>query len=185
MGHQTVNRIQQVLLATMLEKPYPTIVMSELIERSGLGRATFYRHFKDIHAIASSISDMIAADVNQALQASEAKLGEQATPLDIIVETLPAIYAHRDMLRVLWGPNGVGNVAVRLHQHYYPWMKDHYLRRPHKHGIQEDYVIDYLTATMVSMIIMWMSRPLPEHPELFGKILRDIAANPTSDLLAQ
>lgn len=179
----TVQRIEQTLLALMVESPFDEITITDVISKSGMGRATFYRYFKTKLEILASIDTRIRTTIDAEMARVAATMPKTAPPVDHLIELLPAFYQFRDELKILWGPNSTGNYAVRLHMQFMPFIQTFFSPRPKVRNIPVDYALDIYTSTFVSLLLMWMQRPLPERPEEFGRILKAISDTPISDLI--
>jgi AcrR family transcriptional regulator len=119
----TVQRIESALLAAMVDKPYAQVTITELLEKAHVGRATFYRHFKDTTEVIDSVGERIIEDFRHGLEMAYEELGVGAQPIDVVTHALPSLYEHRDALRILWGPNGDMNYAYHLNTLYRPWIE--------------------------------------------------------------
>lgn len=183
MAAVTVQRIEQTLLALMVESPFDEITITDVISKSGMGRATFYRYFKTKSEILTSIDKRILSATNAEMQRLSETLPKNLAPVDYLIALLPTYYQFRDELKILWGPNSTGNYAVRLHMQFMPFIQTFFSPRPKVRNIPVDYALDIYTSTFVSLLLMWMQRPLPERPEEFGRIIKAISNTPISDLI--
>jgi AcrR family transcriptional regulator len=58
---QTRDRLGDALIALILEKPVDQVTVQEVLERAGVGRSTFYLHFRDK-------DDLLVSELEQALE---------------------------------------------------------------------------------------------------------------------
>lgn len=92
----TQRALRSALLALLRDKPLNRITVTEVCERAGLNRATFYYHYSDCF----SLLDHIERELLDAFRA----LLESADPLDVagIIESLyRMIGEHEEACRVL------------------------------------------------------------------------------------
>ena len=58
--HKTTESLREALHSLIVEKPYDTIVVKEILDRANVGRSTFYTHFRDKdELLASSIENIV------------------------------------------------------------------------------------------------------------------------------
>lgn len=68
---ETEQRIQEALLALLECKALKEITIRELCERAKVNKATFYRHYQDIYALADKMEDSIHAGLLRLLDAKK------------------------------------------------------------------------------------------------------------------
>ena len=74
---KTERRLRAALVSLIHEKSYPTIVVSEILERADVGRSAFYAHFQNKDAlIASGIEQMLHATPPRSLPPGTGPFGE-------------------------------------------------------------------------------------------------------------
>src|SRR5262245_10042565 len=77
---KTERRLRDALVSLIHEKSYPTIVVSEILERAEVGRSAFYAHFPNKDALlASGIEQMLHATPPRALPPSASRFGNALT----------------------------------------------------------------------------------------------------------
>ncbi len=60
---RTINSIRKAFFELVLEKNYNEISITELTERAGINRKTFYLHFSSLDDFVSEIEEEIVADI--------------------------------------------------------------------------------------------------------------------------
>jgi len=118
---RTRRSLLDALLEIAEEKDFADITISELTERAGINRKTFYLHYRDKNALLDEALDSLLGELMEASR----RFIETHGPLDPAVPP-PAIrwlldhLAERPALyRRLLGPNGVSHFAMRLQSLYY------------------------------------------------------------------
>jgi AcrR family transcriptional regulator len=71
---RTRDRLGDAMIALILEKPFDSITVQDVLDKAGVGRSTFYAHFKDKDDLFISDIDEFFADVSTQIAAS----GEQS-----------------------------------------------------------------------------------------------------------
>ncbi|HEY4400068.1 MAG TPA: TetR/AcrR family transcriptional regulator [Lactobacillaceae bacterium] len=176
--------IEQALLVMMVNTPFDEITMSDLITHTGLGRATFYRYFKSKVDILDAINERIRLDIEAKLRETVQKIGPGQSFIVYVAETLDAYYEHRDELKILWGENTTGNSVIRLVEQAKPFLGSYVnVKSADTRHIPTDYAINLSLGTYVTMMIFWLTKPLPEKPEIFKTILLNAFNTPPMNLI--
>src|SRR3569833_1490135 len=64
---RTRMQLGTALLNLILEKPIRVVTVQDVLDRSGVGRSTFYLHYRDLGALLLSQLDMFCEAVSSAL----------------------------------------------------------------------------------------------------------------------
>ena len=111
---RTRAKLRQALLDECAERPLEETGVAALVRRAGVGRATFYVHYRDLEALAV---DACAGVVREAVDALHAWRG-----LPDPVSAPPALHAfftalapHAGLYRSLLRPGGGGPLGRVLH----------------------------------------------------------------------
>ena len=98
---RTRDRLGDAMIALILEKPFDSITVQEVLDRAGVGRSTFYAHYKDKDDVLISEVDEFFADV--ATQVADS--GEQSDRVVPAREFLHHLKGARPLLAAF---DGVG-----------------------------------------------------------------------------
>jgi AcrR family transcriptional regulator len=60
---RTREQIRDAFINLLLERPFAQITVTAVAEAARINRATFYRHYHDIHDLAAQLTDLLFADV--------------------------------------------------------------------------------------------------------------------------
>lgn len=175
----TIVHIEQAFLNLMIEIPFDQISVSDVIKRSGLGRATFYRYFKNTTDVLDGILWRIWQSVEKAIK----EMSDNVEFLEFVSNLLFVIYNFRDELKIIWGENGAGGQYLRWHALYKPWVAHYLNKRSNNRTVPVEYEIDYVVGTLVNLQMIWLKKPIPESPMQFSVILRDVFKTSIQDLL--
>ena len=83
---RTRDRLGDALVALLVEKPFDDITVQEVLDRAGVGRSTFYSHFKDKNDLFLSDSDEFLEGMATALS----RFGDKSERLAPVEE----LFAH-------------------------------------------------------------------------------------------
>lgn len=112
---RTRAKLRQALLDECMLRPLEEVSITDLVQRAGLGRATFYLHYEDLRALAL---DARADVVRQAVDALHAWRGapDPDNPPPALTGFFTGITPHAPLYRTLLGPAGVGPLGELLHR---------------------------------------------------------------------
>ena len=106
--------IRQAFTSLLEEKPIQRIAVTELCQRAGINRSTFYAHYDDIYDLLQQIEEDMLRDFQQALAPLlEADL-EMLSPLQITTGIYRCLKDNADLCTVTLGEHGDKAFALRL-----------------------------------------------------------------------
>lgn len=172
-----VDAIETSFKELLKEKPYAKISVSELCERAGVSRKTFYVRFRDKEAIVEDLFDrhVIAPlrSLNTVLSKDRARLFDRL----FYEKMYEAIYEEREYYIALIGPmRGVDDTFIRvLTNAIYDFNMDLIPRISVIGGTwQADYVAYFFASSQAMLMQKWISDKMAVSPqdlaELYGKM---------------
>lgn len=161
---ETEAKLFQSLLSLMESKPLNTIAVRELVQMSGLSRATFYQHYSNIfelhEAVEQQILDRFDSYVNAItrriilLSAKTADLSRQNGKL--LDEFMAYIYKNAGTIQTLLRqPNSsfLNHLYARSHSNYLPVAK----RILSSEDLElAEYYFTFLVNGMIGMVRVWL-----------------------------
>ena len=112
---QTRARLRAALLEACAEQPLSDVSVAGVVQRAGIGRATFYLHYPALEELAV---DACADVVREAVEALHAWRGipDPATPPPPLEEFFGSLEQHRAVYTALMTPGGGGPLGLVLHR---------------------------------------------------------------------
>ena len=80
-AERTRAALRAALLAECAERPLAEVSVSALVRRAGLGRATFYLHYEDLHTLAVDACGEVVREAVDALHAWQGRVDPAAPPV--------------------------------------------------------------------------------------------------------
>jgi AcrR family transcriptional regulator len=160
---RTLERIRDAFMALLLERPFDQITVSALAKRARINRATFYRHYSDIHDLAARLTDLLFADTTAHFDGQEE--GGEATDWAVL---FAHVAEHAPFYRAMMGPGGIPGFRERVETavaaqmtHLLPafGFEEGRLQMP------QALAIHYLAAAQVGFIQWWLENEMPFPPE--------------------
>ncbi|WP_417350804.1 TetR/AcrR family transcriptional regulator, partial [Gordonibacter pamelaeae] len=107
--------IVEAYIDLMEEKPYDSIRVKELVQRSNVARSTFYVHFRDAIDVLEGIEGTLLGLLSLYRSDGDAYKGAIAgMPFECMENWFEVCIEHERVLRALTGPHGDPYFTVRL-----------------------------------------------------------------------
>lgn len=112
---RTRSRLRTALLEACAEQPLSEVSVAEVVQRAGVGRATFYLHYPSLEELAV---DACADVVREAVEALHAWRGipDPAAPPPPLEAFFTGLEQHRAVYTALLTPGGGGPLGLVLHR---------------------------------------------------------------------
>ncbi|WP_429971612.1 TetR-like C-terminal domain-containing protein [Fructilactobacillus sp. Tb1] len=160
--------ISKEILNQAAHKPLYKITSSSIIKETGIARKTFYNNFNNIddaieylfESIDNNIFDAVIYDKN--ISSREA--------ISMLINVFPKkIYAKRDAIKILYTSELNGKWTKFLENRYKKMIvkyvfKDFSVARQ---IISKEDAANFYTRSFLALLETWMSKPIPEKPEIF------------------
>lgn len=163
---------RSILIDTFLElskqKPVDKISVSEISNRSGYNRSTFYQYFNDTYHLLSSIEDDLLIYIKDTVVAQIGKVHLEQFFIDGFIR----IYEDkRDILYLLLGRSN-NNFPAKLKEALIPLFASQ-MDLP----IDEEqtiYKLDFYLSGIISILSRWVTSDVPMPPEEYALLTREI-----------
>ncbi|GGO84135.1 TetR/AcrR family transcriptional regulator [Wenjunlia tyrosinilytica] len=172
---RTRGRLRQALLAACEEQPLEDVSVLEVVRRAGVGRATFYLHYEDLHGLAVDACAELVRTAVDALHAWEA-LPDPASPPSALNELLESARERAALYRSLLRPGGGGPLGELLHREL---MERSLAERGRRlpGGNADEVAASAVAAAFTGVLADWLHERIPGSPaELSGRVWRLLGA---------
>ena len=154
--------IRDAFMGLLIERGFDKITVRAITEQAKINRATFYRHYTDIHHLSFCLTDLLFIDINT--QLNEKQDISDAESWTILFEHV-AQYAT--FYRAMMGENGIPGFRDRVQES----VEDGIRNRLDEWGIEEgktkvplSLAIRYMAAAQVGFIQWWLENDMPFPP---------------------
>ncbi|WP_434600320.1 TetR/AcrR family transcriptional regulator [Streptomyces sp. A5-4] len=173
---RTRGRLREALLAACEEQPLEQVAVADVVRRAGVGRATFYLHYDDLHTLAVDACAGLVRDAVDALHAWETPPGPERPP-GALVDLLDAVRARAAVHRSLLRPGGGGPLGELLHEELMRRsLAERRQRRPGG-GDADEAVASAVAALFTGVLADWVhGRVAGTPPELAARVWRMLVA---------
>ena len=170
-----VQRTRELLLdafvSLMIERGYQKLTVEQLLDRAGVGRATFYTHFRSKEDLLSCSVERLAAHLRQAWE-STAAVGVGAR--ERFGFTL-AFFCHIDSHRRIYHLNVGRASGVTVEKHMRAMLAElvredlRMSRDLRAAATNTEFAVHYVVGAMWSVVVWW----LEERPTLSARQIND------------
>lgn len=157
---RTRRSLREALFALTRERSLDEISVSDIADRAGVNRSTYYQHYKDkdtllVEALDAALDDTIGA---------EHELSEQSGH-GILISYLRHVFDHADLYRAMLGEQGSAAVQVRMQQRVQAILVGVFEREPGEPftGLPRRVGAAAIAGSGVAVIRAWLETdPLPD-----------------------
>lgn len=157
---RTRRSLREALFSLARERPLEQISVSDIAERAGVNRSTYYQHYTDKDTLLAEALDATLEDTIDA----EDELSEDSGQR-ILLSYLRHVADHAELYRALLGAQGSAAVQVRMQQRVQAILQDAYEREgaAFAPGLPPRVAAAALAGSGVAVIRAWLeSEPMPE-----------------------
>ena len=161
---RTRDRLGDAMIALILEKPFDSITVQEVLDRAGVGRSTFYAHYKDKDDVLISEVDEFFADV--ATQVTDS--GEQSDRVVPAREFLHHLKGARPLLAAFTASGRIHDIWELAQAHFARGIEQRLASLPRAAGLapaERAARASALAGSFLALIRWWLDHDCPETPE--------------------
>lgn len=170
---RTRRALHEALRSLIKEKDYATVTVEEITQRAGLGRATFYLHYRDKEDLLLEDLNVLARDrVRLLAEIPLSGWDEQSNPV-----FLPLLFVFKnaaenaDLYRAVLHGEGAARVTTRLRDIILEALTS-LTQAQNEQGegrfissAPTEFVASYLAGAMIGSLSWWLDQPTPHDPE--------------------
>lgn len=159
---RTRRRLQEALFALARERGVGHIPVSDIAERAGVNRSTFYQHYSDKETLLADALDLVAAEAGASLNEIDAWSDH---PPAVLVNFLAHVDDHAELYRRTFAEPGAGVALVRLRSHIDAAVRRLAPTDPEPPDVPVEIAAAGITGSIVGVIGAWLAcdpRPGPE-----------------------
>lgn len=158
-------KIRSALFELLKQKPYAQISVTELTERAGLNRKTFYMHYTSLDDVLAEVEDDFAAALSRVL-ADSSFYDTRMISSEMVYGVEAAVRENYDVLECLSRAQSFDVIRDRVERGAREVIAQKLAQYPSLDAAGRLYISQYLAAGLVSMIVLWLrsgdGKPLAE-----------------------
>ena len=164
----TKMMIRNSFIELLREKPVAKISVTELCERAGINRATFYAHYSDPSDLLRSIEDEILSDLSRWLEPAIAAQGDVALS-DMLTPIIEYIGENAGVCSVLLSSSGDAGFQAKV----VDAVEQPFLASFRRGGSREvaEYFYTFAADGCVGMLKKWLSGGMTVPPAKLAEMM--------------
>lgn len=174
MSKKSIEKITNVLLQGMEQGAFHALTISELCERAGVARKTFYNHFKTKEEVLARICGSIIDEYMKNPQ-GEVRFDSESWLKDLAYLFFTVNQKHQSFLILLFRQNLFHIYTKELQQRVInsKYITNQYLYSKLSPTLQP-FIIPTYTASILTVYEIWYHRGFVESPEEIAEIYLNI-----------
>ncbi len=172
---RTRQLLHQALISLILEKPYHTISVQDILDRADVGRSTFYSHFQDKDDLFRYGFERMLDALSQHMDAQEEKTDSYFFPSLALFQH---VQENQQVFKALVGGQGI-ELLLKHGQNALSLRIEQHLERHISEGKEAEIplpVLSYfLSGSLITLLKWWLDNRLIYTPERMDEIYRKLA----------
>ncbi len=164
---RTRKRLQEALIALILEKGYPKVTISDLLERADVGRSTFYLHYADKDELLASCFDNLHEKLEEHAQSvftrDSSNPDAMSSFLAFPLMLLKYIETEHRLFKALIGlkSGGVRTEFVKtlFLSYFRPILAA--VNRSNLHDYEFEAVLQFTVNSLMALVVWWIDADMP------------------------
>ena len=161
---KTRDRLGGALVELIREKRFDAITVGEVTGRAGVGRSTFYAHFRDKE-------DLFLREIDEGLQVMASNLSRSREASDRVApvrEFFAHVAEHRDLRHAFEASGKMHDFLDLAHARFASAIERRLAEVPRGRCIPESsrgFVAHAHAGALLSLLLWWLDQPKPMPPE--------------------
>ncbi|MDF2958919.1 MAG: TetR/AcrR family transcriptional regulator [Paenibacillus sp.] len=176
--------LRNALLELIGEKGIDGVTVTDLTERAGINRGTFYLHYRDtadlLLQLKTEILDGLTKEMGQINPLELGYYAGKGKAYPVSVRVLEYFAKHADFFQVMFGPKGDLSFPLQIKEYMKTRLFNHIFNeipQMNNSPVPRDYLIAYITSANLGILMHWFEtgRQLPpsEVAHIITRIIND------------
>jgi AcrR family transcriptional regulator len=173
---RTRAALREALISLMSEKGYDAVTVQDVIDRSDVGRSTFYAHYTDKADLLGDLLDQLRGVI---LPAANNDPPDRRRPLRFSLEMFRHVSDQRVLLLGLIGPGGTSPVVTQIEGMLHEIVRgelDQLVRPGEAPRAPLDLVAASVVASFLSCLRWWVDTDFTRTPEQMDVLFQALVA---------
>lgn len=152
---RTLNDLRKALLRLMVERGYEPLTVQDILDRAGVGRATFYLHFRGKDDLLRRSLEPLREHLLEEWKRAATEAGEGGAPLGFVLPFLRHVDSHRALYRATVGRESWAIVHREIKR-----MLTEFAAEPVKSmrakSLAAEVIPQYVAGAMMNVVVWWL-----------------------------
>lgn len=170
---RTRDALGDALVQLMHEKPFETITVQHVLDRAGIGRSTFYTHYRDKE-------DLFMSDVEEfwdGMATLVSRRGETSARVAPVTELFGHVAEVREFYNALVASGKVHDVLELGRGHFARAIEQRLIELPRARGIAAERrpaLAHAIAGALMSLMSWWIDRGMLSSPEQMDDVFHQM-----------
>lgn len=173
---RTRNTLHQALMSLVIETPYDTITVQQILDRANVGRSTFYTHFQDKDELLMWGTQHLRETLSTAQQTAAAAPEE-------LLQFSRAMFEHAHAYRKVYRALVTSSVWPHLRQRIQNIIAEQIRSRSaavmkplqrSRSKLPKELFVHYLASTVMTVVTWWVDHDSRLSPEEINDVFREL-----------
>jgi AcrR family transcriptional regulator len=157
---RTEQALRGALLELMMEFGYEKLSVQQILDRAGVGRATFYLHYSSKEDLLRTSLEGLREHLTHDRHTGVINKTSLSTPLGFSLAFFQHINSHRKLYRAIVGRESGAIVDKRMRQMLADLVRDDLGSPGHRVGAGNtaDLAAQYVAGALMSIVTWWLDR---------------------------
>jgi AcrR family transcriptional regulator len=158
-GARTRELVLDAFFGLMVERGFEKMTVQDLLDRSGVGRATFYAHFKGKEDLLASSIGRLQGALRQAWKRATAEQNQPASPLGFARYFLHHVEGNRSIFDLMVGRPSEVTIERHMRRMLGELVREDISTRPggRRGSKSADVAVQFVTGALWSLMVWWFS----------------------------
>ena len=164
---RTRELLLNALVSLLMERGYEKLTIQNLLDRAGVGRATFYAHFQSKEDLLSASITRLRAGLASEWNAAAATKGKPADRLSFTLPFFQHLQSHRRIYHTTIGRESEWTIELHMQRMLRELVREDMERHHRRRATTEaaELAVRYVVGTLWAVVVWWMESPKPLPPE--------------------
>ena len=177
---RTRQALKNALLELMVEIGYEKTTVQRILERAGVGRATFYVHYRSKEDLLRRSLDGLGKDLTE--ECKPARLGRVqgghrgSVPLAFTLAFFRHVDSHRRLYRAVVGHESGLIVERQMRRLLAELVKPEVVFKDarRRNSVEAEMAVQYVVGALMSVVIWWLDRDIKLSPDEMDHAFRNM-----------
>ncbi len=173
---RTRQLLQDALISLTVARGYERVTVQHILDRAGVGRSTFYVHFRSKEELLRSGMEQLRALLVREWKAASGPGEKSANRLGFTLAFFRHVDSHRQLYRAIVGRESGVIVEKQLRRMLGELVREDLIsgRAGERRAVGLDLAVQYVVGALLSVMTWWMDYKVPLSPEEMNRVFRQL-----------
>lgn len=152
---RTLRDLREALLSLMVERGYEALTVQDILDRAGVGRATFYQHFRGKDDLLRRSLEPLRRHLLEEWKRSVANAGEAGARLGFVLPFLRHVDSHRPLYRATVGRESWAIVHLEIKRMLLD-LATEAMGSSRRKDLAAGMIPQYVAGALLSVVVWWL-----------------------------